>query len=272
MKKILCFLLIVFNFGCASLSQITKEVISHLPETAILLKLVLNQGEVIRYNINSFSKNKIEFLGKTQSFDVNIDTDLNMLVKKINLDTISLSVAIDRINGTISSNDGRFIIPGIDKIKGKSFDLVIKNNGDIINSGKISDANEFNEILGEIVGMFLFIPAKEIKIKDIWNKKINLEKEKGNYTFTLQDIITERKIGIIEENGTIEIKTKKEVLGVNVEFNMSGNQKSEINFSIKKGIPVEKTTNISLSGEANVSPLNTPVKLFIDNIIKLKII
>lgn len=271
MKSFLGFILIFFLFGCASLSKIAKDVISHLPEGIILLKLILNQGEVIRYNIQSLSKNKIEFLGKTKLFDVNIDTDLNMLVKKIYLDTISLSLTIERITGNISSEEGSIIIPGIDKIKGKSFDLFIKNNGDILNTGKIDGVSEFNEILGKIIGMFLFIPAKEIKIGDTWKKIKDADNEKGNYTFTFKDILSEKKIGIIEENGTIELKTRKEVLGVNVDFNLSGNQKSEINFSIQKGIPVEKKTISTLMGTANIPHLNTTVKLYIDNTMTLKI-
>ncbi len=271
MKRFLSSVFIIFLFGCASLSKIAKDVISHLPEGIILLKLILNQGEVIRYNIQSLSRNKLEFLGKTKLFDVNIDTDLNMLVKKVNLDTISLSVTIERITGTIASDEGSLTIPGIDKIKGKTFDLVIKNNGDILNTGKIDGVNEFNEILGKILCMFIFIPAKEIKIGDVWNKYANTVNEKGNYTFTFKDLFSGKKIGIIEEKGTIEQKTRKEVLGVNVDFSLSGNQSSEINFSIQKGIPVEKKTISTLTGTANIAPLNTPVKLYIDNTMTLKI-
>lgn len=271
MRRSLSYVLLFSLFGCASLSKIAKDVLSHLPEGIILLKLVLNQGEVIKYNIQSVSKNKIEVLGKTKLFDVNIDTDLNMLVKKVNLDTISLSVTIERIVGNISSDEGSLTIPGIDKIKGKSFDLVIRNNGDILNTDKIDGLNEFNEILGKILCMFIFIPAKEIKIGDVWNKYTNTGNEKGNYTFTFKDLFSEKKIGIIEEKGTIEQKTRKEVLGVNVDFNLSGNQTSEINFSLKKGIPVEKKTISSLTGTANIAPLNTPVKLYIDNTMTLKI-
>uniref|UniRef100_A0A7C4YIN4 Lipoprotein n=1 Tax=candidate division WOR-3 bacterium TaxID=2052148 RepID=A0A7C4YIN4_UNCW3 len=270
MKKIIVILTLFTLFGCATLSQVAKDVLTHLPEGLFLLKLVLNQGEVMSYHIQSTNKNKIEFLGKTQTFDIIIDSDISMLVKKISLDTISLEVKIENINGNISSDKGTISISGIDKLNGKRFDLTIKDNGDVINAGKVDGIKEFNDILSKIVGIFIFVPAKSIKIGDSWNKNSNIENEKGNYTFVLKDLIKENKFGIIEEKGIIQMKGKREIMGVNVDFNMSGNQNSEITVSMRKGIPVEKRTTINIEGTATVSPLNTPVKLYVENTILFK--
>ena len=276
MRTLYSALIFITLGGCASLSKLAQKSAQYLPQELFLLRLVLNQGDEIHYNVQSTTKNTLEFLGQTQSFDVRTDMDLGMRVEKVEEDGYTISFSIEKAQGTISTPQGLRPIPGIGDMVGKPIEVKISKHGEVLHLGGIDEVKGISDFVAQVAGLFLFIPTNPVKIGDVWSKISGNNGTRGDYTFTLKGVrsLPDKRIGIIEERGIVKV-VEKQGLGIGeVDVDLSGKETSQISVDMSSGIPLEKKISLGLEGRGTISSEglseNMDVKIYIDNTLTIR--
>lgn len=242
---------------------------------AITLEFNLKPGTT--YTYKSEVDQKIEAMGMGSSSYV--ESEYSYHVKESKDGNITMETTYDKMkmkmktmgmNVTISSEDDTKESKALREMVGKPFAMTVDKSGNIINIENFdfidkSDAVNEQDLKNMMETSLNIYPDHPVKIGDEWVKetKTDFQNFKMNIRSTYKLVAVDGNIATLEFNGDINMNEgdNKEMKNGDMEMNMKGTQKGNIEVDIPTGMAVKGAITQDIKGEMKMQGQTVPMSI-----------
>ena len=244
------------------------------PETGLILKYRLAEGEVLTYESTSELLQTLDIMGMIQEVEGGTSSSISFESKGQEDDNFQLKVTINTMDMHFASSQGE-ITPDTSEAVGKSFDMVLSPLGKELELIGVKDLkidmgpDGIRDMSSDFQDSFPDLAEKPVRVGDSWTSAVPVTEETStavstlnfNNTYTLEGFENVEgyecaKIAVsvkatyegTAEQGGMELLSEGEILG-----------KGTIYFAYKEGIYVKMTAEGTADGTITVSAQNLDI-------------